>query len=142
MENTPVVVERVLDAPSHKVWQALTDNTQMKQWYFQLQEFRPEVGFEFRFLAGPPDKEYLHICTITDVIPEKKLAYTWRYEGIPGQSHVSFDLTPEGDKTKVTITHTGLETFVTDDPNFRRESFNQGWNHILGISLKDFVEAA
>ena len=36
-----VVVERTLDAPVARVWKALTDVDQMRQWYFDLKEFRP-----------------------------------------------------------------------------------------------------
>src|SRR5438105_12366882 len=47
-----VVVERTLNAPIAKVWKALTDVDQMRQWYFDLRKFRPEVGFEFEFEIG------------------------------------------------------------------------------------------
>ena len=41
-----VVVERTFDASTTRVWKALTDVDQMRQWYFDLKEFRAEVGFE------------------------------------------------------------------------------------------------
>src|SRR5205085_2254044 len=42
-----VVIERTYDAPLEKVWRALTDETQMKQWYFPtMPAFKPVVGFE------------------------------------------------------------------------------------------------
>jgi uncharacterized protein YndB with AHSA1/START domain len=47
MENDPFVIERTYNAPIAKVWKALTDKNDMKQWYFDLSEFKPEVGFEF-----------------------------------------------------------------------------------------------
>src|SRR5207253_1488269 len=46
-----VVIERTYNAPIAAVWQALTDVDQMRQWYFALKEFRPEVGFEFEFVV-------------------------------------------------------------------------------------------
>ena len=67
--------------PTSKVWKAITDRDDMKKWYFDIAEFRPEVGFEFHFRAGDEKKKYLHLCRITEVIPDKKLAYSWRYEG-------------------------------------------------------------
>src|SRR5439155_7949388 len=42
-----VVVERTFKAPVARVWQALTDVEQMRQWYFDLKEFKPQVGLEF-----------------------------------------------------------------------------------------------
>ena len=44
-----VVIERTFAAPVARVWKALTDVGEMKQWYFDLKEFKPEVGFEFEF---------------------------------------------------------------------------------------------
>jgi len=128
-----------LNAPVGRVWGALTDNEQMKKWYFKLESFRPELGFEFRFDGGPPDIVYHHVCKITEVIPEKKIAYTWRYEGYEGNSLVSFELFAEGDKTRLKLTHIGLESFP-DNPDFARHNFVEGWTEIVGTSLKGFVE--
>ncbi|MES2061112.1 MAG: SRPBCC domain-containing protein [Bacteroidota bacterium] len=141
METKPLVVERTLNAPASRIWQALTDNDKMKQWYFQLENFEPRVGFEFSFTGqGSTGEKFKHNCRITAVEPEKKLSYTWVYDGFSGHSEVTFELFPEGDKTLVRITHTGLETFPQHGPDFAVESFTKGWNHILGISLKAFVE--
>ena len=69
MTDKPTVVERLFDAPISKVWNAITDKEEMKKWY--LAEFEAEVGFTFQFAGGPPDKQYLHLCEITEVITEK-----------------------------------------------------------------------
>lgn len=142
MDNSPFVKEILLNAPPSRVWKAITDKDQMKQWYFDLDEFKPEIGFEFRFYGGKDEcHQYLHICEITEVIPEKKLTYSWRYDGDPGLSHVTWELIPEGDSTKLILTHSGIETFAQDNPDLAKENFEQGWNHILGKSLKEFVES-
>ncbi|MEO7216074.1 SRPBCC domain-containing protein [Mucilaginibacter sp.] len=141
METQPLIVERTLNATASKVWEALTDNEKMKQWYFKLESFEPRVGFEFSFAGqGSTGEKYIHLCRVTAVEPEKKLSYTWRYEGFPGDSEVSFELFPEDDKTLVRITHTGLETMPQNGPDFALSSFSKGWNYILGESLKKFVE--
>lgn len=141
MIKEPLVVERVYKVPASKVWQALTDNAQMKQWYFQIADFKAEVGFEFEFTAGDKNKQYVHLCKVTEVIPGQKLAYTWRYRDYPGDSLVTFELFPEGDGTRLKLSHYGLDSFSTDaDPNFAVTSFNEGWNSILDKSLKKFLE--
>jgi uncharacterized protein YndB with AHSA1/START domain len=123
------------------VWKAITNKEDMKQWYFDLAEFKPEVGFEFQFEGGKnQDCMYLHLCKITEVIPNKKLAYSWRYDGYAGNSIVTFELFPEGDTTRLKLTHQGLETFPQDVEDLRKENFAEGWNHIIGKSLKEFVE--
>ena len=52
MNNEPFVIERTYNAPVEKVWKAITDNDLMKQWYFKIAAFKPEVGFEFSFDGG------------------------------------------------------------------------------------------
>jgi uncharacterized protein YndB with AHSA1/START domain len=140
MKSEPVIKEVLLNAPIAKVWKAITDKKDMKQWYFDLAEFKPEVGFEFQFEGGKDEKIYLHLCKVTEVIPNKKLTYSWRYDGYPGNSFVTFELFLEGDKTKLKLTHDALESFGTDNPDLARENFVEGWNQIIGTSIKEFVE--
>jgi len=139
-KQAPFVIERTYNAPIEKVWKAITNNDDMKQWYFKLDDFKPEVGFEFQFEGGDASKTYLHHCKVTAVIPGKKITYSWSYEGYEGMSFVTWELFDEGDKTKLVLTHEGLETFPQNNPSFASESFAKGWTHITGISLKDFVE--
>lgn len=140
MNKEPFVIERTFNAPADAVWQAITDKDQMKEWYFNLASFQPVVGFEFQFTGGSEAESYLHLCRITAVVPGKKLAYTWKYDKYPGESEVTFELFPEGDKTRVKLTHAGLETFPAGKPDFARESFAAGWTEIIGTSLKNYLE--
>lgn len=134
-----VVLERTFDAPIERVWSALTDVEQMRQWYFDLKEFRPEVGFEFEFVVEHEGTTYHHLCRVTEVIPQKKIAYTWRYKGEPGNSLVTFELFANGDKTRLKLTHTGIETFPKT-PAYARKNFEAGWTQIIGSELMQFVE--
>ncbi len=111
-----VVIERTFNAPIARVWKALTDTDEMRRWYFDLKEFKPEVGFEFEFTVEHEGVKYCHLCKIAEVVPQKKLAYTWRYQGHDGDSLV---------KT----------------PAFARKNFEEGWTQIIGSSLKAFVES-
>jgi len=142
MNNEPFVIERTYNAPVEQVWQAITNRDQMEQWYFKLKEFKPEVGFVFEFEGGTPEKTYLHRCQITEVIQNKKLTHSWKYVGYPGESFVTWELFDEGDKTRVKLTHKGLETFDHNNKDFSASNFAMGWTSILGESLKAFVEKA
>ena len=140
MKNEPFTIERSYDAPIARVWKALTNAGDMKHWYFNIPEFKPEVGFEFTFSGkGNDGTEYVHLCKITEVIPLKKLAYSWQYDNYEGYSVVTFELSEEENKTKLKLTHQGLESFPAH-PDFAPESFAKGWTHITGVSLKEFVE--
>jgi uncharacterized protein YndB with AHSA1/START domain len=134
-----VVLERTFNAPVARVWKALTDVDQMRQWYFDLKAFKPEVGFEFGFVVEHEGNTYDHRCRITEVIPQEKIAYTWRYHGHEGESLVTFELFAEGERTRLKLTHKGLETFPKTAA-FARENFEKGWTAIIGTELKQFVE--
>lgn len=139
MQSEPLVVERVFEASVATVWNAITNERAIKQWFFEFEEFQPEVGSEFRFSATDKGITYLHHCKVTEVVPEKKLAYSWRYDGYEGDSLVTFELFPMGDKTRLKLTHAGLETFPKI-PSFAKENFEKGWTSLIGESLKNFVE--
>jgi uncharacterized protein YndB with AHSA1/START domain len=136
-----VIVERTFDAPVARVWKALTDVDQMRVWYFDLKEFKPQIGFEFEFVVEHEGNTYHHLCKVTEVIPEKKIAYTWRYKGEVGDSLVTFELFGEGDRTRLKLTHSGIETFPKT-PAYARKNFEAGWTEIVGSELKRFVENA
>ena len=136
-----VVIERTLNAQVARVSKALTDADQMRVWYFDLDEFKPEAGFEFEFTVEHEGTKYHHLCKITEVIPQRKIAYTWRYAGEEGDSLVTFELFADGNKTRLKLTHEGLETFPKL-PAYARTNFEKGWTEIIGSSLKQFVEKA
>ncbi len=141
MKPNPVSVERTFEASLTKVWNALTNKDEMRSWYFDLKEFKPEVGFEFRFYGGREERQYLHICIITEVIPQKKLAYSWKYDGYDGVSYVTFELFDEGNKTRLLITHAGLESFPSSNPDFATANFVEGWTSLIGDSLRKYLES-
>jgi uncharacterized protein YndB with AHSA1/START domain len=141
MKAAPIVFERTYEAPIAKVWKAITDKNDMKQWYFDLSEFKPEVGFEFTFVGGDGKKSFLHLCKVVEVIPGKKLKHSWRYDGFEGNSFVTWELFEETtNRTRVKLTHEGLETFPQDTTDFATKNFITGWTSILGTSLLNFVE--
>lgn len=142
MNNKPFEIERTYNAPVEKVWQAITDKAQMKQWYFDMDAFQPEVGFEFSFSGqGSKGEPYVHLCQVKEVIPNRKLSYSWTYSNYEGYSVVTFELFDEGDKTRLKLTHEGLDSFPRH-PDFAVESFTAGWTELIGKNLKEFVEKA
>lgn len=141
MENEPIKIELILVAPIEKVWNALTVPAEMKNWYFDLPKFKPEVGCKFEFGGGPsPEKQYLHLCEVTEVIVGKKLTHSWRYYGYEGNSFVTFDLSEQDGKTLMKFSHSGVEDFPESNPDLARKNFVAGWNHIINTGLKNYLE--
>ncbi len=138
MDSKSLVIEQEYNAPIELVWRAITEKELMNKWYFDVPDFKPEVGCKFQFEGGTEDRRYMHLCEVLEVIPMKKLKYTWTYEGYPGVSYVTFELASVGDKTKVTLIHDGLESFT--NPDFKRENFQGGWKYLINESLKAHLE--
>ncbi len=137
----PIVVEQIFNAPISVVWKAITDTDQMRRWFFEtMTNFEPAVGFQTQFNVRVEDQDYPHQWKVTDVVPEKRIVYDWRYGGYPGNSSVTWELSETPHGTKLTLTHKGIETFPQDDPMFSRESGQAGWGYFLHESLKAFLE--
>ena len=141
-ENTPVLLERIFNSPVERVWHAITDINQMRLWYFpQLENFQPEKGFETQFNVHHEGKDFLHIWKVKDVVPMKKISVEWKYEGYPGNSLVSFELFPQGNKTRLLLTHEGIESFMPAQyPELGKKNFIEGWTAFMDNELKQFLE--
>ena len=95
----------------------------------------PEITRQPRHLL-----QYLHLCEIIDAIPEKKLSHTWRYDGYPGNTMVTFELTEQDGKTLLRLSHQGIETFPEDNEDLSIGNFIAGWNSIIHVSLRNYLE--
>ena len=138
--NSEIYIEKFLDAEIGRVWRAITDKDQMKAWYFDLSDFKPEVGFTFEFL-GKTDEgvAYNHICKITEVEMERKLTYSWQYEGFEGLSYVTFLLSEVDERTRLQFSHQGLSSFPASNPDFAVHNFQGGWHYFIDQALPQFL---
>lgn len=142
MFSKSLVLERTYQASIDRVWKAITDKEQMKEWYFDVSDFKPEVGFRFQFYGENANgKKLLHLCVVTEAEPPVKLSYTWCYKDYPGQSLLTFELREEAKRTThLKLTHSGTDTFPYDNEDFKQADFNQGWNDILDGPLREFID--
>ena len=141
MKQQPIIIERTLNAPIQTVWEAFTNADALRKWFFDISAFKAKVGFAFEFWGkGKEGEDFLHKCEVTEVEELHKLAYSWRYEGFEGISFVSIELQNEGEKTKIKLSHTGLESFPATNA-FAPENFAQGWTALIGTLLPDYLKA-
>jgi len=144
IENEELVVriERIFNAPVEKVWSAITDINQMRAWYFpQLEDFKPEKGFETQFNVHHDGKDFMHLWKVNEVVPLRKISIEWMYAGYPGTSMVSFEIFPAADKTRLVLTHEGIESFMPAIyPELGRKNFANGWAAFMDKGLKEFLE--
>jgi uncharacterized protein YndB with AHSA1/START domain len=136
--DQPLVKEVLLDAPPSRVWKAITTPEELKQWSFDLTGFEPVKGKQFTFFGEKDGVKFLHKCEVMEIIPEKKMTWLWSYDGVPGDTYVTFELFPEGDQTRLRLTHEGLEKLPQDE-NYARANFEMGWTELTGKLLPSFL---
>ena len=140
MNAEPIIVETEVNAPADYVWQAITDSSKMRDWYFDLTDFQAKEGFTFQFYGGTEEKQYLHYCKVMEVMPGKKLSHSWMYENVPVETIVTWELFGTGNTTLVRLTHFGVENLPADNKDFASENFVAGWTHLVKTALKDYIE--
>lgn len=139
-KNPPIVFKKEYHTSVQQVWKALTNLSEMKKWYFEnIPKFKPIIDFETCFVVKSDTRIFTHQWSVIEVIPYKKIAYSWKYLEYPGNGFVSFELFENNHKTKLTLTLTITEDFPSDIPEFKRESCEQGWSYFLSERLNDYL---
>jgi len=138
----PVIVEQDFNVSKRKVWKALTDLTQMQQWFFSnIQDFEPKVGFTTEFTIKSEERVFPHHWKVLEVIPARKMVQEWKYGGYKGLCTVAFELEEVKQSTKLRVTATVLEDFTDNIPEFKRESCVAGWEYFINKSLLDYINS-
>ncbi|HCT30562.1 MAG TPA: SRPBCC domain-containing protein [Bacteroidales bacterium] len=139
--NNPITFETHYAASPEKVWKAITDKEQMKQWYFDIPDFELKENATFNFYEPGNEKKFHHLCVIKEIVPNHKFQHTWTYPELSkGSSLLTWELIPDGKGTLVKLTHTGIESFADGGKDFSQENYEAGWNEILGKMLREFLE--
>jgi uncharacterized protein YndB with AHSA1/START domain len=137
IDNHTVRFERLLPGPIERVWEYLTDAELRGKW-FAGGPREPRVGGAMNVVfdnsnvgprpSSPPEryKQYggtfdsKHIVTIYE--PPRCLGFTWDDDMDPKGSVVEIELTAEGDKVRLVLTHRRVSG-VSDAINF-----SGGWH--------------
>ena len=105
-DTAQLVFRRRYARPLEKVWAALTTPERISSWFAQTTVDRLEPGGTLRF--DFPEENYRSLARIEIVEPMKTFAWTWTELDGSNPSLVRWDLEPDGDGCKVTLTHSGL----------------------------------
>ncbi|WP_199547167.1 SRPBCC family protein [Streptomyces sp. N35] len=112
-----LVMRRRLAHPPAAVWAAVTEPKQLAQWFPSevSVELKPggTVGFHFPGEDGPG-----MTGRVTDADEPHVFAFTW------GEDHLRWEITPEGEGSLLTLTHTFGD-------RFGGASFASGWHLCL-----------
>ena len=138
--DPPIVVSHTFTNPVHEVWDALTQHNQMTQWFFDnIPDFKAKEGFKTQFNVEAPSRDFMHLWEVTQVIPLQLLVCNWKYEGLPGSSYVSYELTQNSEGTTLTVSTKVVEDFDDAIPEFKPESCQAGWNYFIKERLVAFL---
>ncbi len=112
------VISHVYDATPEELFEAFTNPEVLKNWYAPEGLSIPEVtadakvGGKHRVVMQAPDgKQHIANGVYREVIPGKKLVYTWKWEAGDMSSDdtlITVEFKPKGDKTEVLMIHEGL----------------------------------
>jgi uncharacterized protein YndB with AHSA1/START domain len=99
------VVERelVVEADPERVWDALTDESILADWFAPEAQLDPAVGGEVEFEC----EDGRRAGTVVRVEPERELAFTWARPG-EDESLVEFTLEPVVGGTRIVVKERAL----------------------------------
>jgi uncharacterized protein YndB with AHSA1/START domain len=77
MKKETLTQDVVYPHPVQRVWRALTHSSELSQWLLP-NDFEPRVGHRFTFISKA-DQGWSGLveCEVVEVVPYRRLAYTW-----------------------------------------------------------------
>ncbi|MGA2857816.1 MAG: SRPBCC domain-containing protein [Candidatus Sulfotelmatobacter sp.] len=148
-DQDSVVSEIQIAAPPARIFQALTDAAQLRQWFtdpscpIHLWEMDARLGGRYRYNteAGAAVvnnvREFECHGEIVEFDPPRLLVYTWFgnwHDDTSRRTVVRWELTPQAGGTHVKVTHSGLANLP-----IARKDYSSGWVGVLEM-LKKFTE--
>lgn len=136
-DSVTLTINRMLDAPRERVWDAFTHPSLFSQWWGPEGTTNVDVGIDanvggrFAYRMHLPPNEARGGVDVgvngefTDVEPHRMLGYTYQWEGqaLVTQVFVELEDRPEGG-TEITVRHEGL-------PNTEFADYEAGWTASL-----------
>jgi uncharacterized protein YndB with AHSA1/START domain len=138
MANSSFVYVSYIRTTQQELWDALTKpEFQRRYWFGMHQESDWKAGSPWAMKFG--DGRTADAGEVVEIDPPKRLVLKWRNEFRPelkeeGFSRCVYDLEPDGDIVRLTITHT-----IDRDAAKFIEAVAGGWPRVLS-SLKSMLE--
>jgi uncharacterized protein YndB with AHSA1/START domain len=129
-DKTSLHIRRIYQAPVAAVYAAWTDPEQMKRWMGPSDAFGESeitmdvrVGGRYRIVMHSPDGETHRVGGVyREVIPHKKLVYTWAWESTPErESLVTLEFKSSGEGTELVLAHQRFADVQA------RDKHREGW---------------
>ena len=138
MKNLTAQVEKSIHASPAEVWRALTTPSILKKFFFGADiETDWKLGSPIRMKGEFDGKKYEDKGDILEIEAQRCLSFShWSaMAGRPDKREnyhvVTFDLAPDGQKTKVTLSQANLTGGVTAADAAHRAEYEKNWAGVL-----------
>lgn len=102
-----VEIEEIFHCRPEALWKAITDPAFLGRWLMPG-DFEPRVGKRFTLV---PDHETPWAgnvaCEVLELVPPRRMVWSWQTSGMERPTRVSFELTSDGDATRLSFRHAG-----------------------------------
>jgi uncharacterized protein YndB with AHSA1/START domain len=102
-----VRIDELLPHPVEVVWEALTDASSISDWLMATDDFRPEIGARFRMKTGNLSASGWVEAEVLELDPPRRMVWSWTAARNAAPTSVTFELVPDGEGTRLTLTHAG-----------------------------------
>lgn len=135
-------VSKTIDAPADKVWKTMTSTDPADRFFMGAtvdSDF--QVGSPITFKGDYEGKSFEDKGQILEARPQRRLSFS-HFSASSGQPEtpdnyhtVTFDLQPDGDATKVTLTQANLTGGVSASDRLHKAQYEKNWSGVLdGLS--------
>jgi uncharacterized protein YndB with AHSA1/START domain len=139
------------------VWECLTTPELITKW-LMANDFAPRVGHKFEFRSKPqpgwsgivccefrskpqPGWSGIVYCEVLEVVPNKRLSYSWKSGSSPEKINMStivtWTLTEQANGTKLNLVHDGFAGFRG---YMISKMMGKGWNSHIAKKFAETVE--
>jgi len=124
MENKPIsiTIEKKINASVEQIFTSFTNATRLRHWLCHSATLVAEKDGRI-YLAW--DNGYYAAGYYIELIPNQKIAFTWRGKNEPDQTLVNVTITADDDKNLIRLEHTGLRETVEWENNY--DEIKTGW---------------
>jgi uncharacterized protein YndB with AHSA1/START domain len=136
-ETTDIRKIIVIDASPEAVFKAITDPTELTNWFPDNAIFDGRIGGKVRFTFNKEsskelDRDYSPEGIVKEFIPNKKVSYTWHLKDRPEflETTVTWGLEEiDANKTRVELVHSGFTGKEEGKLSFT--GHDNGWSYFL-----------
>ena len=142
-ENLTIEQSICIHAAPERVWRFLTEPEHVAHW-LGCMRYKKVIGHVFYMQQDASKREQDDIegathCEILKLEEPRRFAFSWYLPSTPA-TEVQITLEPDGENTRVTLTHRGWDQFDAEAIRQIRDALAGGWKSFVLPGLKRVVE--